>query len=267
MYNCELEPVARRYEIPESHAGIEATVRHMDRIATRSATSPAVLEAAADIVGSSSGAEAAGRIREYLATRMVFEFDPPGVELIRTPELLLNHIGCNGIASGDCDDVAVLGASLGLAAGLQPSYVLLAFHDAAPFEHVYTELETDTGPVELDTTRPAHLPPGLEIRRTERRVVAMYGNSCGGGNGLAGFWGDLWGGAKEAGAVVLSETVETWTEQQSTDPYGPGYVGGSYVSEPDPVFVEAGAPPMSPMITALVVGGIALAGLKIANVI
>lgn len=276
MYSCELEPIVRHYTIPPAHLGIEWTVHHMQEIATAAACSPIVEEAAADIVGASTGADAARRIRRFLEANVRFEFDPPGVELIRTPELLLTQIHCRGESAGDCDDVAVLGAALGLAAGLSATYVLIAFHDTDPFEHVFTELETDSGPVELDTTKPAHLPPELVIRRVERREVVMYGNPCGGGGyeGLGGFWGDLWGGVKDVAGPVITETVSTWGNGgQSTDPYGPGTPEYQYEWElptvtitTAPPVVAAGAP-MSPILNGLLIGGLALAGLRIARVI
>ena len=277
MYSCELAPVVRSYWIPSAHLGTEWTVDHMREIATRAARAPEVADAAAEIVGPASGARAAGRIRDYLESNVRFEFDPPGVELIRTPELLLAQIRCHGEAFGDCDDVAVLGAALGLAVGLRPSYVLLAFHDTDPFEHVYTELATDSGPVELDTTRPAHLPPELEIRRAERREVVMYGPS----GGLSGFWSDVGSGLQtteqpEEGPSWWEAVIESvgtaggeWVVDQipSTDPYGPGYVGPTELEAEKVAAVKAGAPAMSPLLNTLVVGGLALAGLRVARII
>lgn len=280
MYSCEVRPVVRDYWIPRAHLGIEWTVEHMRGIATSAASDPDVARTAADIVGSSSGAAAARRIRRYLATNLRFQFDEPGIEQIRTPELLLAQIRCDGVAFGDCDDVAVLGAALGLAVGFRVSYVLIAFHDTDPFEHIYTELETDSGPVELDTTRPAHLPPELEIRRTERREVVMYAPT-----GLSGFWSDLGDGLQQAtfaeelpadegnwwetGLEQVTTAAGGWVAGQipgSTDPYGPGYVS-PYPESEKLAAVKAGAPPMSPLLGTLLIGGLALAGLRVARII
>lgn len=157
------------YTIPHSHAGIEATVRHMRRIGREGATRPEVQRWAHAIVGDAAGWEAAQRIRSFLAERVRFRFDPPGVELVRTPSYMLWELETSGRAEGDCDDVAVLGAALGMAAGLSGRYVLVALTPGDPFEHVYTELVTPAGPVELDTTRPAQMPPGVKVYRTGTR--------------------------------------------------------------------------------------------------
>lgn len=153
------------YTIPHSHAGIEATVRHMRRLGREAAARPDVQAWAHAIVGDATGAQAAARIRSFLEDRVVFHFDPPGVELVRTPSYMLHAIEDDGHVEGDCDDVAVLGAALGMAAGLPARYVLLGLTPGEPFEHVYAELVTTTGPVELDTTRPAQMPPGVQVFR------------------------------------------------------------------------------------------------------
>lgn len=157
------------YQIPHNHAGIEVTVRHMRRLGRQGASRPDVQRWARDIVGDATGAEAARRIRAFLARTVRFRYDPPGVELIRTPRYLLRQIAADGRAEGDCDDVAVLGAALGMAVGLPARYVLLGFVPGEPFEHVYAELVTARGPVELDTTRPAQMPPGLQVVRHAMR--------------------------------------------------------------------------------------------------
>lgn len=161
--------VSRAFEIPWSHAGIEATVGHMRRLARAAAADPLLRETAAHIVqGESSDVGRAQAIRSFLSDHVRFQPDPSGVELIRSPRLLLEQIADRG-ARGDCDDVATLGAALGMAVGIPARFKLLGFTPAGPFEHVYTELLTSQGPVELDTTRPAQMPAGLVIRRTATR--------------------------------------------------------------------------------------------------
>lgn len=156
--------VAREYTIPGGHAGIEATVRRMRAIVRGALRVPLLVETAADIVASAGGStEAAERIRAWLDRHTEFVHDPVGVELIKTPRYMLQEIAHHGTARGDCDDVAVLGAALGKAVGLPARFVLLGFKEGAPFEHVYAELLTDSGWLELDTTAPAQMPPDLRI--------------------------------------------------------------------------------------------------------
>lgn len=156
--------------MPSGHLGIEWTVRRMRRLVRDSLGSPLLAATARNIVSrSKSSTEAAERIRTYLESAVRFAHDPRGVELLKPPDMMLDEIEQLGEAVGDCDDVAVLGAALGRASGLPARFVLLAFTRGAPFEHVYTELLTDGGWLDLDTTRPQQLPSGLEIVRTSTR--------------------------------------------------------------------------------------------------
>lgn len=160
------------FMIPHGKWGIEATVRRMRRLARGDLRTVLLQDTAADIVRSATSSyEAAIDVRRFLERHTRFAFDPEGVELIRSPVYMLRAIEIDGVAAGDCDDVAVLGAALGLAAGLPARFVLLGFTQFGPFEHVYTELITDGGAVELDTTRPAQLPPDIQILQVGHRGV------------------------------------------------------------------------------------------------
>lgn len=160
----------RRSWIPSGHLGIEWTVRRMRRLVNESLGSSLLATTARNIVSRSrSSTEAAERIRGFLEGSVRFAHDPRGVELLKPPDMMLEELEQLGEAVGDCDDVAVLGAALGRAIGLPARFRLLAFTRGAPFEHVYTELLTDGGWLDLDTTRPLQLPSGLEIVRTSTR--------------------------------------------------------------------------------------------------
>lgn len=160
----------RRSWIPSGDLGIEWTVRRMRRLVADARSSHLLAETARNIVTRSrSSTEAAERIRAFLESSVRFAHDPRGVELLKPPDMMLEELEQLGEAVGDCDDVAVLGAALGRAIGLPARFVLLAFTRGAPFEHVYTELLTDGGWQDLDTTRPHQLPSGLEIVRTSTR--------------------------------------------------------------------------------------------------
>lgn len=169
--DCPTTQVAR-YWIPRGWLGIELTVLHMRRAVRDSLRYSLLIDTARDIVGPAISPKGAGlNIRTWLAAHVRFVPDPIGLELIRSPVLLIQTVDCQGYAIGDCDDVAVLGAALGLAVGIPARFVLLAFRDPGLYEHVYTELLTSEGPVELDTTRPAQMPAGLRIARAATRSV------------------------------------------------------------------------------------------------
>lgn len=126
---------------------------------------PIVRETAVALVrgtGTHSEAQAA-LIRRFLDEHVSFLRDPRGIELLTAPATQLTTIRTLGSASGDCDDVAVLGAALGLAVGLRARFVVVGRQQ---FEHVFTVLGDPSGRSwwEVDTTRPFQSIPA-ELQR------------------------------------------------------------------------------------------------------
>lgn len=147
--------------IPRGDAGTIATLGHMRRLANRGVRHPLTVGLAGRIVeGAGGNRRAQARsLRSWLASTIEFQADPYRVELLRTVPEMLTEIRSRGFGAYDCDDVAILGAALGKAAGLPARFAVLGFlHPSFPYRHVYTELDGD-GWVELDITRPLRLPP------------------------------------------------------------------------------------------------------------
>jgi transglutaminase-like putative cysteine protease len=106
-------------------------------------------------------------IRRYLGRRLRFARDPARLELLETPDGLLRRIDNQGFVSVDCDGAAILAAALGLALGLRARFVVVGFFSpSAPYSHVWTELLTPAGWLQMDVTRRAQrITPGLIRRR------------------------------------------------------------------------------------------------------
>ena len=101
-------------------------------------------------------------IRDFLREHVHFLADQIDVEWLHRPADLLVDIERRYYVMADCDDVAMLGASLGGAIGLPARFVIIGFfRENAPMSHVYTELFDGQVWRELDTTR--------TISETERR--------------------------------------------------------------------------------------------------
>ena len=159
--------ISRVRRIPRGDAGILRTVKEMRRLVQGSLTSPLTVESAAAIVSPwETSCQRAQGVRDYLAEYVRFVPDPLGFELLRAPDFMLNQIGTQGYAAGDCDDIAILGAALGKAVGMPARFVLIGFSPDRPWEHVFTELATERGWAELDTSAPAQFPPNLVVHRT-----------------------------------------------------------------------------------------------------
>ena len=64
-------------------------------------------------------------VYEFLRRHIVFKTDPWGTDQVAAPDTLLTRIAQAGHTSGDCDDVATLGASLVRALGYQPVFLVM----------------------------------------------------------------------------------------------------------------------------------------------
>lgn len=136
-------------------AGLDA-VHRMRQLVRQDYALPLVRETAAAIVrGTGTDAELqAARIRTWLTRTVGFLRDPYEKEGLHTPTALLTLLGARGWLEADCDDVAMLGAALGMAVGLRARFILLGREGG--YEHVWAELQDPTGGTwwELDITRP-----------------------------------------------------------------------------------------------------------------
>jgi hypothetical protein len=117
---------------------------------------PLVRETAAAIVRGTGtdSAEQIELIRRWLSQHVGFLRDPYQTEALHTPVGMLTLLGSRGWLEVDCDDVAILGAALGMAVGLRARFILLGRE--GQYEHVWTELaDPNTADWrELDITRP-----------------------------------------------------------------------------------------------------------------
>jgi hypothetical protein len=95
-------------------------------------------------------------IRQYVEAHFHFVRDPHRVELLRTPEYLLQRMRARGVVYGDCDDAAQIVATLGKSVGFPAEFHAVSFHPAGtPYSHVFAVLRLPSGRgVEFDVTRP-----------------------------------------------------------------------------------------------------------------
>jgi hypothetical protein len=145
--------------IPYGDAGTMTVLANMRSLARAGSLDPLVRATAAHLVMGTGkdGSLHARLIRDFLAGYTLFLRDPTHAEALHAPRLMLDTIKARGIFQGDCDDIAILGAALGLAIGLRARYVAVGFKSPnAPFRHVWAELSDPRAPswIELDTTRP-----------------------------------------------------------------------------------------------------------------
>jgi transglutaminase-like putative cysteine protease len=160
------------YTIPSGDRGAYSTLRIMKRIVGESMKDIPLLDQAKDIIRSVGGKDRKAQaevIGAWMSSRMRFVRDPYGVETIHTPLFMLERIHTNGIFEADCDDYAVLSASLAKAVGLRTKFVILGFlSKGAPWSHVYTIAETPQGWFPFDVS--FGVPPGVVSRKAYYEV-------------------------------------------------------------------------------------------------
>lgn len=153
---------ARTSEIDFGDAGVMQTIDAMADMVVASIRLPIVVETARRIVARSRGQYAqAVALRVWLKRVWRFVDDPFNVELLIEPAKALSdslQFYNGNIIIGDCDEAATMGAALGAAVGLRPSFQLLAYIDETGIDrlcHVYAAILTDDGrTVDFDITRP-----------------------------------------------------------------------------------------------------------------
>jgi len=113
------------------------------------------LTAAAIVRGTGTNSELQiRRLRAWLTRHIGFLRDPYDTEGLHTPLYMLELLGRRGWLEVDCDDVAILGAALGMTVGLRARFVVIG--PEGGYSHVWAEL-TDPNTDDwrdLDITRP-----------------------------------------------------------------------------------------------------------------
>lgn len=153
--------------IPGGDAGVWLTLAAMRGLVRAGVADALTIETAQRIVSACPPRDVrceAATLRAWLAQHFRFVRDPETQETLRSPRRDLDQLARDGVVSGDCDDAAVLGATLGAAIGFRPYAVVTGFkYPGADFRHVFTTLPVDprlTEWVDLDVTRPdGFVPP------------------------------------------------------------------------------------------------------------
>lgn len=130
-----------------------------------------VIETANDAVANVTPRDRLAQIttlNDWLSHRFRFIADPVGVELLRDPEGAVRRINARGFTQGDCDEAAMLAASLGMANGIPARFRALSFGPAAPYSHVIADLLGPGGEwYPLDVTKPY----GMSMPRVFRSLT------------------------------------------------------------------------------------------------
>ncbi len=151
-------PAVTTATIGTGDTGVQQTLVLMSRLVEQDQQIPLVVETARQLAvaqGAGSEYRSALTIRAWMARVWRYVGDPVTREHLEDADYLLRQYQQLAYIPGDCDEAAILGATLGKAIGIPASWTVLAFNHG-PYSHVYATLYPADGPaVELDVTRPA----------------------------------------------------------------------------------------------------------------
>lgn len=154
--------------------GIEQTIRRMQAVVARAKTSQMVQQVATAIVGSQPNRNVPAQLLaldQFLRACVRFKPDTLGAEVLRAPDQLLHEIGVNGITGADCDDVAVLGASIAQSLGRRPYFVVCSKRVGGPWIHVHYAVQAVTGAKPIPFDPQERMRPGEWTTPPDRRRV------------------------------------------------------------------------------------------------
>lgn len=135
-------PNTETTELADADLGNYQTVEVMRRKAREQASTPLVRKLALKIleqngVKSHNFLDEARALAEYVQQNVRYVRDPHEVEQLHEPSFMIREI-TKGTAQGDCDDMALLLASLLLSVGHQPYFTIVRYRDVSgPFNHIY----------------------------------------------------------------------------------------------------------------------------------
>lgn len=140
--------------LPRGDAGVRVTLQQMTRITRQYKKNLPLRELALSIIGNVPGKawlREAEALQRWVQQNIRYVRDIRGVETLHTPDKLLI------LRQGDCDDQAVLLASMLESIGHPTRFVAVGFSPFA-YSHVFTETKIGSKWVALETINP--WPPG-----------------------------------------------------------------------------------------------------------
>jgi len=127
-----------RITLPKGDDGVFATLWAMKAFVDDAVERSPALAKLAGMIGQhcKSKMGRAHAVYEFMKRNVKFVRDPAGLEHVRHPDQLLEEISRRGQTTGDCDDVATLGAALLKKLGLQACFIVAGRRRGGRFEHV-----------------------------------------------------------------------------------------------------------------------------------
>ena len=119
------------------------TIKIMSKMAREYSTNTLVRTLATNILAydkipSHHYLEEAKAIGRFVQKHVRYVRDTADVETLHAPDMMIKHMQERGYMSADCDDMALLIASMLMAVGIRPKFRAVRYRtDSGPFNHIY----------------------------------------------------------------------------------------------------------------------------------
>ena len=125
-------------DLPDGDAGIMDTLWAMRALVDDALDASRVVRGIAEaILGNApTRRDQLLAVFSWLTKTVRFAADPAGVEHVRHPFVMLIEIHRTGTTSGDCDDMATLGAALLKSVGFPTAFIVASNRPTGDFNHV-----------------------------------------------------------------------------------------------------------------------------------
>lgn len=160
-------PYAARLDIDagDGDQSTRNTIAAMRAIVHHAARSPKVHQVASVLAARTAPKDVAAQLAGldgFIRECVQFKPDTMGLEVLRHPDQLLSEIAANGRTSCDCDDVAMLGASVCRVLGVKPAFITVGHEPEGAYVHVhYAALADFPAPTLVPFDPQEHIPPGV----------------------------------------------------------------------------------------------------------
>ena len=133
--------------------GLDKKLAFITSCYLKSLTDPRVRTFAEQAGGAGSRAQQARGLFNTVRNTVKYMRDPVGVEMTKTPSVMLDEIAARGHTMGDCDDQACFMLTLLKSIGI-PAKARVTWYGKQPMpQHIYTVAFLDGKWTPLDTTR------------------------------------------------------------------------------------------------------------------
>lgn len=132
--------------------GLGTKIRFIKKCYTNSLLDSRVRRMAEQAAGRGTRREQARALFDFIREKLTYTRDPVGVEMTKSPSVMVEQISDRGVSYGDCDDHACLSYAMLNSIGI-PAKLRVAWYQKPMPQHIYAIVQLDGVWYPFDTTR------------------------------------------------------------------------------------------------------------------